>query len=68
MNIKTLQNIMNKLFRSGGKPITHGKKVYSIYQDEHCKWIQCLPIEEYKKNSENYDVSPVGWYAFLRIA
>lgn len=70
MDIKTLQTILYELFASDGQTIIHGKKAYSIHKDNtnHVAWVQWLPVEEYWTKSEEYNNSPVGWYALLRIA
>jgi hypothetical protein len=64
MNMKTLQRIFDKLFRSGGHTIVHGKKAYQMFDNTHVCW---LPVDVYKANAKEYDASPVGWYAFLRV-
>lgn len=68
MNLETLQHVLDKLFQSGGHTIIHGQRAYMIHRTEHSAWINWLPVGEYKRNQKGYDVSPVGWYALLRIA
>ena len=70
MSLNTFKNIMSTLICSEGRTIKNGKTVYSIFQTDksECRWVQWLPCEEYLKNYEEYDVSPVGWYALIRLA
>jgi hypothetical protein len=68
MNIKTLQNVLDKLFRSGGKAICHGKYAYRMDKNEYATWVSWMPCDEYKKDFERFNNSPVGWYALIRIA
>lgn len=68
MNLDTLQRVLNKLFASGGNTIIHGSRAYMLYKAGHAAWISWIPADKYRANQEQYDGTPVGWYALLRIA
>ena len=69
ISIKELNNIMCRGDILAGQTVTYGKNVYRIDRlDNGVAWVYYMPYEKYRCNFEEYDNSPVGWNALLRIA
>lgn len=69
ISIKELNHIICSTNILTGKTIKYGKNVYRVDKlDNGVAWICYLPYENYRDKITEYDNSPVGWYALLRIA